>query len=98
MFGAPYVLNVIVGLAISSILFLAWELGSPRLSRARPDWRDDKALRFIVFGDSWVDNGLNGLEASRLRLKPEHPQRENWIGYMCREVSGTAMRIHDCLN
>jgi hypothetical protein len=75
-------LNMVVLLAISALLFVAWHLPSYHpITRAKKAWRR-QTTEIVVFGDSWSTN--------RFEL-PENPSpapanKKLWVDSLCSEV------------
>ncbi|KAG9756763.1 hypothetical protein KCU73_g4754, partial [Aureobasidium melanogenum] len=82
-------LNVIVLLAISALLFVAWNLRSYHpITRAKKVWRR-QTTEIVVFGDSW---STNRLELPTVQA-PAPPNKKLWVDTLCAEV--VCDRIYD---
>jgi hypothetical protein len=75
-------LNVVVLLAISALLFVAWNLPSYHpITRAKKVWNRQKT-EIVVFGDSWSTNRLDLPETP----SPAPAKKKLWVDILCSEV------------
>ncbi|KAI4725438.1 hypothetical protein E4T49_06794 [Aureobasidium sp. EXF-10728] len=82
-------LNVVVLLAISALLFVAWNLRSYHpITRAKKVW-SRQTTELVVFGDSWSTNRLE-LPTGRT---PSPANKKLWVDTLCSEV--VCDRIYD---
>ncbi|CAD0083979.1 unnamed protein product [Aureobasidium vineae] len=77
-------LNVVVLLAISALLFVAWNLRSYHpITRAKKVW-SRQTTELVVFGDSWSTNRLE-LPTGRT---PSLANKKLWVDTLCSENIG----------
>jgi hypothetical protein len=75
-------LNIVVLLAISALLFVAWNLPSYHpITRAKKVW-NRQMTEIVVFGDSWSTNRLE-LPATS---SPALANKKLWVDILCSEV------------
>lgn len=90
MAGSTRWIYGIIGLALLSILFSAWELqhGSSSFVNFALSKDNDTELQLVVFGDSWSDNGIYQMdfpEPDVLSTKID-ANSQVWTEHLCSAV------------
>lgn len=77
-------LHVIVLVAISALLYVAWNLRSYHpITRARKAW-SRTTTQVVIFGDSWSTNRLEPPATVDQSVAPAN--KKLWVDTLCREV------------